>query len=116
MLVLAPVPFAGRFLLAVSGNLALEALTGEIRMAKVKIRTVAERQQAGKSLRSKCPRLSHSKVILGHGKRDIVALIKGSKAGLRIDPHSPWTNAPVRVCVFSRHGVDTSARPQGNAK
>jgi uncharacterized protein (DUF2252 family) len=50
-------------------------------MAKVKIRTVAERQQAGKSLREKCPRLSHGKVILGQGKRDIVALIKASNEG-----------------------------------
>jgi uncharacterized protein (DUF2252 family) len=50
-------------------------------MAKVKIRTVAERQQAGKSLREKCPRLSHGKVILGQGKRDIIALIKASNEG-----------------------------------
>jgi hypothetical protein len=50
-------------------------------MAKVKIRSIAERQQAGKSLRQKCPRLSHSKVILGQGKRDIVALIKDSNEG-----------------------------------
>jgi uncharacterized protein (DUF2252 family) len=50
-------------------------------MAKVKLRTVAERQQAGKSLREKCPRLSHGKVILGQGKRDVVALIKSSNEG-----------------------------------
>jgi uncharacterized protein (DUF2252 family) len=51
-------------------------------MAKVKIRTVTDRQQAGKSLRERCPRLSHGKVILGQGKkRDIVALIKGSNDG-----------------------------------
>jgi uncharacterized protein (DUF2252 family) len=51
-------------------------------MAKVKIRTTAERQQAGKSLREKCPRWSHGKVILGQGKkRDIVALIKASNEG-----------------------------------
>ncbi|MFZ1118875.1 MAG: DUF2252 domain-containing protein [Candidatus Binataceae bacterium] len=50
-------------------------------MAKVKIRTVGERQQAGKSLREKCPRLSHGKVILGQGKRDIIALIKASNEG-----------------------------------
>jgi len=48
-------------------------------MAKVKIPTVAERQQAGKSLREKCPRLSHGKVILGQGdERDIVKLIEAS--------------------------------------
>jgi uncharacterized protein (DUF2252 family) len=47
----------------------------------VKLRTVAERQQAGKSLREKCPRKSHAKVILGQGKRDVVALIKSSNEG-----------------------------------
>jgi uncharacterized protein (DUF2252 family) len=51
-------------------------------MAKVRIRTIAERRQAGKSLRDKCPRSSHGKVILGQGKkRDIVALIKASNEG-----------------------------------
>jgi hypothetical protein len=50
-------------------------------MAKLKIRSVAERQQAGKSLRENCPRLSHGKVILGQGKRDVVALIKSSNEG-----------------------------------
>jgi hypothetical protein len=50
-------------------------------VAKVKIRTAAEREQAGKSLREKCPRLSHGKVILGQGKRDIVAMIKASNEG-----------------------------------
>ena len=50
-------------------------------MAKVKIRTVAERRQAGKSLRKECPRSSHRKVILGQGKRDIVGLIKHSNEG-----------------------------------
>ena len=84
-------------------------------MAKVKIRTVGERQQAGKSLREKCPRLSHGKVILGQGKRDIIALIKASNEGRleNLIPIRPWANAPVSVCVFSRHGADTSARSQG---
>jgi uncharacterized protein (DUF2252 family) len=50
-------------------------------MPNVKIRAVAERQQAGKSLREECPRTSHAKVILGQGKRDIVALIKSSNEG-----------------------------------
>jgi uncharacterized protein (DUF2252 family) len=51
-------------------------------MAKVKVRMVAERQQAGKSLRAKCPRLAHGKVILGQGKkRDVVALIEASNKG-----------------------------------
>ena len=45
----------------------------------VKIRTTDERVQAGKSLRDKCPRASHGKVVLGQGeKRDIVALIEAS--------------------------------------
>jgi uncharacterized protein (DUF2252 family) len=49
------------------------------RANKVKIRTVAERQQAGKALREKCSRAAHGKIILGQGnKRDIVALIKAS--------------------------------------
>jgi uncharacterized protein (DUF2252 family) len=51
-------------------------------MAKLKIPTIAERQQAGKLLRNKCPRLSHGKVILGQGdKRDIVALIEATNEG-----------------------------------
>jgi len=51
-------------------------------MAKVGILTKEQRQQAGKSLREKCPRLSHGKVILGQGKkRDIVALIEASNEG-----------------------------------
>ena len=48
-------------------------------MTKVNIPTRGGYQQAGKSLRDKCPRVSHGKVILGQGhKRDIVALIKAS--------------------------------------
>src|SRR5207249_5262682 len=48
-------------------------------MAKVTLRTSDQRLQAGKSLRGKCPRLSHGKVGLGQGdKRDVVALIKAS--------------------------------------
>ena len=38
--------------------------------------------EAGKSLREKCPRISHGKVVLGHGgKRDVVTLIKASNEG-----------------------------------
>jgi uncharacterized protein (DUF2252 family) len=45
--------------------------------AKVKIRTKEQRHEAGKSLRAKCPRTSHGKVVLGQGdKRDVVALIE----------------------------------------
>jgi len=47
----------------------------------MKIRTHAERQEAGKALREKCPRPSHGKVVLGQGKRDIVALIAASNEG-----------------------------------
>ncbi len=45
-------------------------------MARVTLLTKEQRHQAGKSLRQKCPRLSHGKVILGQGdKRDVVELI-----------------------------------------
>jgi hypothetical protein len=48
-------------------------------MAKIKILTKEQRHEAEKSLREKCPRTSHGKVILGQGdKRDIVGLIEAS--------------------------------------
>jgi hypothetical protein len=51
-------------------------------MTKVRILTKEQRRQAGKSLREKCSRSSHGKIILGQGKkRDIVALIKASNEG-----------------------------------
>ncbi|MGO9604307.1 MAG: DUF2252 domain-containing protein [Candidatus Binataceae bacterium] len=51
-------------------------------MAKVKLLTKEQRYEAGKSLRQKCPRLSHGKVVLGQGrKRDVVALIQASNQG-----------------------------------
>jgi uncharacterized protein (DUF2252 family) len=51
-------------------------------MAKVTLRTSEQRQEAGKALRDKCPRLAHGKVILGHGdKRDVIALIRASNEG-----------------------------------
>ena len=47
--------------------------------AKVEIRTKEQRHEAGKSLREKCPRTSHGKVVLGQGdKRDVVELIEAS--------------------------------------
>jgi uncharacterized protein (DUF2252 family) len=46
--------------------------------AKLKIPSREERLEAGKSLRKKCPRQSHGKVILGQGERDVVALIESS--------------------------------------
>ena len=46
-------------------------------MAKIKILSKEQRHQAGKSLRVKCPRTSHGKVVLGQGdKRDAVTLIE----------------------------------------
>ena len=51
-------------------------------MATKTIRTREQRQEAGKALRDKCPRLEHGKVVLGHGdKRDVVTLIKASNEG-----------------------------------
>jgi uncharacterized protein (DUF2252 family) len=50
-------------------------------MRQMKLRTTAEREQAGKFLRQKFPRLSHGKVILGQGKRNIVSLIEASNRG-----------------------------------
>ena len=48
-------------------------------MTKQKIQTPEQRRQAGKSLRKKCPRLSHGKIILGQGdKRDVVSMITSS--------------------------------------
>jgi len=73
-------------------------------MAKVKIRTVAERQQAGKSLREKCPRLSHGKVVLGQDKRDIIALIKASNEG-RLE-----NLIPIRHARMLPHGIPDSRR------
>ena len=81
-----------------------------IHMAKIKLLTNEQRQQAGKSLRQKCPRLSHGKVILGQGeKRDIVALIKDSNEG-RLENLVPIRHGRMlqsRVCIFSRHRPDT---------
>src|SRR5512139_1679796 len=51
-------------------------------MAKVELPTREQREQAGKALRDKCPRLSHAKVVVRQGKkRDVVALIKESNEG-----------------------------------
>jgi hypothetical protein len=51
-------------------------------MAKIKILSKEQRRQVDKSLRQKCPRLSHGKVVLGQGEeRDIVALIRASNEG-----------------------------------
>jgi len=48
-------------------------------MTKTKILTKEQRYEAGKSLRDRCPRSSHGKVILGQGdQRDIVALNEAS--------------------------------------
>jgi uncharacterized protein (DUF2252 family) len=48
-------------------------------MVKMNILSKEQRHDAGKSLRKKCPRSSHCKVILGQGdKRDLVELIQAS--------------------------------------
>jgi hypothetical protein len=49
-------------------------------MVKPAIQTTEHRRQAGKSLRTKCPRAAHGSIGGGRGnkKRDIVALIKAS--------------------------------------
>jgi uncharacterized protein (DUF2252 family) len=48
-------------------------------LAKIKILSKEQRHAAGKSLRVKCPRTSHGKVVLGQGdKRDVVELIEAS--------------------------------------
>ena len=53
-----------------------------MKITNSKLRTSAEREEAGKSLRQKCPRKSHGKAILGQGKdRDIVKLIEASNHG-----------------------------------
>src|SRR5512147_3131501 len=51
-------------------------------MATKSIPTREQRHDAGKTLRDKCQRLTHGKVILGHGdKRDVVTLLKASNEG-----------------------------------
>jgi len=51
-------------------------------VAKIALPTTEQRLQAGKSLRDKCSRASHGKVVLGQGdKRDVVALIQDSNEG-----------------------------------
>jgi uncharacterized protein (DUF2252 family) len=51
-------------------------------MAKIRLLTTQQRYEAGKSLRAKCLRSLHGKVILGQGKeRDVVSLIKASNEG-----------------------------------
>lgn len=51
-------------------------------MAKIKIVTKEQRHEAGKALRQKCPRTSHSDVVLGQGdKRDVATLIHDSNEG-----------------------------------
>lgn len=51
-------------------------------MAKVKLRTREQREQAGKALRDECPRPSHAEVVVRRGKkRDVVRLIEESNEG-----------------------------------
>jgi uncharacterized protein (DUF2252 family) len=69
-------------------------------MKEVKLRTVAERLKAGKALRGKCPRLSHGKVVLGQGKRDVVRLIEASNKG-RLEPLVPIRHARMLQSAFA---------------
>src|SRR5207244_844547 len=60
-------------------RIGLNSANGQDHVAKGKILTTEQRQEAGKSLREKCPRGSHGEIILGQGeKRDIVTLIEES--------------------------------------
>ena len=84
-------------------------------MAKVNIRTTADRRQAGKSLRQKCPRASHGKVILGQGeKRDIVALIEASNKDRleNLNEVPGWPTLPVRIGTASVHLPDILVLPE----
>jgi uncharacterized protein (DUF2252 family) len=70
-------------------------------MKKVKVPSVAERQEAGKTLRQKCSRLSHGKLILGQGKkRDIVKLIEASNKG-RLENLVPVRHGRMLQSVFA---------------
>ena len=85
------------------------------KVTKVKIHTSAERQQAGKALRDKCPRASHGEVVLGQGdKRDVVALIKASNEG-RLENLVPIRHGRMLQSAFRllpRHGRDPGPRPR----
>jgi uncharacterized protein (DUF2252 family) len=69
-------------------------------MKGVKLRTSAEREAAGKALRQNCHRLSHGKVILGQGKRDIVSLIEASNKG-RLEPLIPIRHGRMLQSAFA---------------
>jgi uncharacterized protein (DUF2252 family) len=47
----------------------------------MKLRTTDDRMKAGKALRTKCPRSSHGKVVLGQGDRDVIRLLEQSNKG-----------------------------------
>jgi uncharacterized protein (DUF2252 family) len=60
-------------------DFALVRIKGsEIEMSQIKILSREQRHDAGKSLRKRCLRKSHGKVVLGQGDRDIVKLIEAS--------------------------------------
>jgi len=70
-------------------------------MAKVTLRTRDQRQEAGKALRDKCPRLARGKVVLGHGdKRAIVTLLKASNEG-RVEELIPVRHARMLQSPFA---------------
>jgi len=69
-------------------------------MKRLTLRTVAERRDAGKALRQQCSRLSHGKVILGQGKRDIVRLIELSNKD-RMEPLIPIRHGRMLQSAFA---------------
>jgi len=84
-------------------------------MKQIKLRTTAERMEAGKALRQKCSRLSQGKVILGQGKRNIVSLIEASNKG-RLEPLVPIRHGRMLQSAFAYFrgtALITGARPQG---
>jgi uncharacterized protein (DUF2252 family) len=69
-------------------------------MKQIKLRTTAERMEAGKALRQKRSRLSQGKVILGQGKRNIVSLIEASNKG-RPEPLVPIRHGRMLQSAFA---------------
>jgi len=70
-------------------------------MRKPVIPTNDQRLQAGKALREKCPRASHSKVVFGQGqKRDVVGLIEASNED-RVDHLVPIRHGRMLHSAFA---------------
>jgi hypothetical protein len=87
-------------------------------VAKVKLRTREQRERAGKALRGECPRVSHAKVVVRHGKkRDVVVLIEKSNEGrlesLVLIRHGRMLQSPFAFFRGSAaiHAFDLDATP-----